>query len=136
MNTASGSLLSAASKAATPASTPELHAEALEIFCQHNAGALYTPPALGSNIVRPGWSGGANFLGAAFDPDTGRFYVPSWAHFSLVRMAAGDPDESDLTIRPRVSSLSGPRRLPHRWQVHPLQCLMVARPVGLHLATG
>ena len=92
--------------------TPELHAEALEIFRQHNAGALYTPPALGSTIVRPGWSGGANWWGAAFDPETGRFYVPSWAHFSLVRMQAGDPDESDLTIRPRVSSLSGPQRLP------------------------
>ena len=27
-------------------------------------------------------------------------------------MSPGDPESSDLTIRPRVSSLSGPRRLP------------------------
>ena len=92
--------------------TPELRAEALEIFGEHHAGPLYTPPALGSNIVRPGWSGGANWWGAAFDPDTGRFYVPSWAHFSVVRMAAGDPERSDMTIRPRVSSLGGPQQLP------------------------
>ena len=92
--------------------TPELRAEGLDIFREHNAGPLYTPPGLGSNIVRPGWSGGANWWGAAFDPDNGRFYVPSWAHFSLVNMGEGDPERSDLMIRPRVSGLSGPRRLP------------------------
>ena len=92
--------------------SPALRAEALEIFRQHHAGPLYTPPAMGSNIVRPGWSGGANWWGAAFDPETGRFYVPSWAHFSVVQMAAGDPERSDMTIRPRVSSLGGPLQLP------------------------
>jgi quinoprotein glucose dehydrogenase len=92
--------------------TPELRAEGLAIFREHNAGPLYTPPAPGSNIVRPGWSGGANWWGAAFDPDTGRLYVPSWAHFSLVRMDAGDPERSDMTIRPRVRDLAGPRGLP------------------------
>ena len=40
--------------------TGELRAEALEIYGQHAAGPLYTPPALGGNIVRPGWSGGTN----------------------------------------------------------------------------
>ena len=92
--------------------TPELRAEGLAIFRQHSAGPLYTPPAAGTNIVRPGWSGGANWWGAAFDPETGRFYVPSWAHFSLVRMEEGDPDSSDLMIRPQVRDLSGPRGLP------------------------
>ena len=92
--------------------TPELRADGLVIFRESSAGPLYTPPAPGSNIVRPGWSGGANWWGAAFDPDNGRFYVPSWAHFSLVHMGEGDPERSDLTIRPRVSGRSGPRRLP------------------------
>jgi quinoprotein glucose dehydrogenase len=92
--------------------TPELHAEGLAIFREHHAGPLYTPPSLGTNIIRPGWSGGANWWGAAFDPDQGRLYVPSWAHFSLVRMDPGVAGSSDLTIRPRVSNLSGPRGLP------------------------
>ena len=92
--------------------TEELRAEALEIYATHTAGPLYTPPALGGNIVRPGWSGGANWWGAAFDPETGRLYVPSWAHFSFVVMEPGDPARSDLTIRPRVSNLPGPRGLP------------------------
>ena len=92
--------------------TDELRAEALEIYRKHTAGPLYTPPALGGNIVRPGWSGGANWWDAAFDPETGRLYVPSWAHFSFVVMAPGDPANSDLTIRPQVSNLPGPRGLP------------------------
>ncbi|MEX2294760.1 MAG: pyrroloquinoline quinone-dependent dehydrogenase, partial [Gemmatimonadota bacterium] len=92
--------------------TPELRAEGLAIFREHHAGPLYTPPAAGTNIVRPGWSGGANWWGAAFDPENGRLYVPSWAHFSLVEMAPGLPGSSDLTIRPRVRNLSGPRGLP------------------------
>jgi len=92
--------------------TPELRAEGLAIFREHNAGPLYTPLTPGTNIVRPGWSGGANWWGAAFDPDTGRLYVPSWAHFSLVRMDAGDPERSDMRIRPQVRDLTGPRGLP------------------------
>lgn len=91
--------------------TEELRAEALETYAQHTAGPLYTPPALGGNIVRPGWSGGANWWGAAFDPETARLYVPSWAHFSFVVMEPGDPS-SDMTIRPRVSNLPGPQGLP------------------------
>ena len=92
--------------------TDELRAEALEIYRRHTAGPLYTPPALGGNIVRPGWSGGANWWGAAFDPETGRLYVPSWAHFSFVVLEPGDPARSDLAVRPRVSNLPGPRGLP------------------------
>ena len=92
--------------------TEELRADALKIYAQHTAGPLYTPPALGGNIVRPGWSGGANWWGAAFDPETARLYVPSWSHFSFVVMEPGDPERSDLTIRPRVSNLPGPQGLP------------------------
>ena len=92
--------------------TPELKAQGLEIFRQYHAGPLYTPPAPGDNIIRPGWSGGANWWGAAFDPDSGRLYVPSWAHYSLVHINPPDDPTSDLMIRPRVRNLSGPDGLP------------------------
>ena len=92
--------------------TPELRAEGLEIFRQYHSGPLYTPVQPGDNIVRPGWSGGANWWGAAFDPDTRRLFVPSWAHFSLVQVQPPTDPSSDLTIRPRVVELSGPRGLP------------------------
>ncbi|NKB32827.1 MAG: PQQ-binding-like beta-propeller repeat protein [Pseudomonadales bacterium] len=92
--------------------TPEIKAEALEIFQQYNSGPLYTPPAPGDNIIRPGWSGGANWWGAAFDPESQRLFVPSWAHFSTVNINPPETTDSDLTIRPRVRDLSGPRGLP------------------------
>ena len=92
--------------------TPELRAEALEIFSQYHSGPLYTPPAPGDNIIRPGWSGGANWWGAAFDPETNRLFVPSWAHFSTVNISPPQSPDSDLTIRPQVRELSGPRGLP------------------------
>ena len=92
--------------------TPELRAQGLEIFRQYQAGPLYTPPAPGDNIIRPGWSGGANWWGAAFDPDSGHLYVPSWAHFSLVHINPPQDPASDLMIRPRVRNLSGPDGLP------------------------
>ncbi len=92
--------------------TPALRQEALEIFSQYTAGPLYTPPAPGDNIIRPGWSGGANWWGAAFDPETQRLYVPSWAHFSTVNIQAPETPDSDLSIRPRVRDLAGPQGLP------------------------
>jgi len=92
--------------------TPELRAEAVEIFNEYTAGPLYTPPAPGRNIIRPGWSGGANWWGAAFDPQTQRLFVPSWAHFSTVEIIPPSNPDSDLTIRPRVRDLQGPRGLP------------------------
>lgn len=92
--------------------TPELRAEAESIFNEYHAGPLYTPPAPGDNIIRPGWSGGANWWGAGFDPATGRLFVPSWAHFSTVRIEPPENSDSDLTIRPRVRDLAGPEGLP------------------------
>jgi quinoprotein glucose dehydrogenase len=61
--------------------TPELHAKAVEILEQHNYGPVYTPPLAGEDakmtIVHPGWGGGGNWMGAAFDPESMRIFVPS-----------------------------------------------------------
>jgi quinoprotein glucose dehydrogenase len=92
--------------------TPALRTEALEIFNQYHAGPLYTPPASGPNIIRPGWSGGANWWGAAFDPESQRLFVPSWAHFSTVEIIPPVNPDSDLTIRPQVRDIPGPGGLP------------------------
>ena len=48
--------------------TPELKAEALEILRKFDFGPPYTPPSERGTIVKPGYSGGANWWGAAFDP--------------------------------------------------------------------
>jgi quinoprotein glucose dehydrogenase len=58
--------------------TPELKAEALKILQSVNYGGLFTPPSLDKpTLVLPGVGGGANWAGAAFDPETGKLYVPS-----------------------------------------------------------
>ena len=93
--------------------TPAIKQDALDIFRQYHSGPLYTPPVPGDNIIRPGWSGGANWWGAAFDPDSKILIVPSWAHFSMVHIYPPAAElQSDLMIRPRVRDLSGPRGLP------------------------
>ncbi|MCY4429249.1 MAG: pyrroloquinoline quinone-dependent dehydrogenase [Rhodospirillales bacterium] len=55
--------------------TPEIHALALEEMKQFRMGPLFTPPSLQGTLQRPGASGGANWGGAAFDPETGLLYV-------------------------------------------------------------
>ena len=91
---------------------PSLVGSEMCIRDRYNSGPLYTPPAPGDNIIRPGWSGGAYWWGAAFDPETQRLFVPSWAHFSTVNINPPEANDSDLTIRPRVRDLGGPRGLP------------------------
>ena len=47
--------------------SPELFAEAKKIMAQFQTGPLYTPPSLQGTLNLPGWGGGANWTGAAFD---------------------------------------------------------------------
>ena len=55
--------------------TPEIHALAVAEMQQFRLGPLFTPPSLQGTLQRPGASGGANWGGAAFDPETGLLYV-------------------------------------------------------------
>src|SRR6185436_9581590 len=49
--------------------TPELRREALEIVRRHDQGPLYLPPSERGAIMMPGVRGGANWAGAAWDPE-------------------------------------------------------------------
>ena len=55
--------------------TPEAHAAVLAQFKQYRSGPLFTPPSPDGLIVFPGVDGGAEWGGAAFDPDTNLLYV-------------------------------------------------------------
>jgi len=63
--------------------TPELKRQALAIVKEYRFGPPYTPPSVvvdGGNrgsLLRPCLSGGANWQGAALDPETGVLYVSS-----------------------------------------------------------
>lgn len=76
--------------------TPELKAAALEVFKQFETGPLFTPPSEKGTIVNPGWAGGANWAGAAFDPETGTLYVPSMTSPIVVQLVKPDPGRSNL----------------------------------------
>ena len=93
--------------------TPELRLEALEIVKDYNIGPLYTPPMLDKpTIFRPGTGGGANWPGAAFDPETGILYVPSMNQPSVMIVTKPDPARSNFRYTRGRARVHGPRGLP------------------------
>lgn len=57
--------------------TPEAHRNVLERFLKLRSHGQFEPPSLEGTIVLPGFDGGPGWGGAAFDPETGFFYVNS-----------------------------------------------------------
>jgi quinoprotein glucose dehydrogenase len=57
--------------------TPEARAAVLERFRKVRSGGQFTPPSLEGTIVFPGFDGGGEWGGAAFDPDSHLLYVNS-----------------------------------------------------------
>ena len=78
--------------------TPEIHALAVEEMQRFRLGPLFTPPSLQGTLQRPGSSGGANWGGAAFDPETGLLYVRTseYADTNQVCVNNGDDPEVDV----------------------------------------
>ena len=77
--------------------TPEIRRLAIEAVKPFEIGPLYTPPTMAreggpqGTIFRPSAGGGANWYGAAVDPDTGHLYVPSRNFYSVISFYS--PDE-------------------------------------------
>ena len=101
--------------------TPELRAEAIEILGGYVFGPIFTPPSVRSEdpddtqgtIQLPGWVGGADWNGAAIDPETQILYVPSVTAPIVVSLVAPNPDASDFNyVRGAPRSVQGPRGLP------------------------
>ncbi len=76
--------------------TPELRQAALEAIKPFDYGPLYTPPTEKGTITLPGWVGGANWAGAAFDPELGTLYVPSLTSPIVIQLVKPDPSRSNL----------------------------------------
>ncbi len=75
--------------------TPELREEALAIVRQYRMDGLFAPPSLQGTIANPGILGGANWGGAAADPETGIVYIKANEFPSLLAITEADPDETE-----------------------------------------
>ena len=100
--------------------TPELKAEAKKIVSEYKTGPIYTPPVLlGSPdgpkglLLVPGTNGGADWGGAAFDPETGMLYVPSAHMPTVIALGKSQHPESTLPyVKQQVPWPLGPQGLP------------------------
>lgn len=96
--------------------TPELKAEAREIVKQWTIGPMFTPPTLEGTapgekkgtMYLPGWVGGANWGGAAFDPETGTLFVPSVTFPWLGALVKGPGRFTYTQTRKRLDREPGP----------------------------
>ena len=70
--------------------TPEIQARARREMEKYRIGPIFTPPSLRGTLQRPSQGGGANWGGAAFDPETGYLFVRAANSIGLNRVAKND----------------------------------------------
>jgi quinoprotein glucose dehydrogenase len=70
--------------------TPEIKALATEEMRKYRIGPMFTPPSLKGTLQRPSQSGGANWGGAAFDPQSGYLFVRAANAIGLNKLAKND----------------------------------------------
>jgi quinoprotein glucose dehydrogenase len=84
--------------------TPEAHRAVAERFAKLRSNGQFEPPSLEGTVVFPGFDGGGEWGGAAFDPETKLLYVNSnempWV-LRLVPKAAKNTDETARALYDR-----------------------------------
>jgi quinoprotein glucose dehydrogenase len=85
--------------------TPELHAEALKVAARFKIGPIFTPPPV-SRIEGPiasfRSSGGTNWPGGSFDPETHIAYIPSFTALPILGLLP--PPNKEFSDLPYVSA--------------------------------
>ena len=83
--------------------TPELRAEAVKLVSKYRIGPIFTPPSVSmaegtlGTITSPGSTGGANWPGGSYDPETHKLYVYSQTATALLGMIpTPGPQFSDM----------------------------------------
>ena len=92
--------------------TPELHAEGLKIASRYKLGPVFTPPPVSKAegpIAGFRSSGGTNWPGGSFDPETHIAYVPSFTAMPIIGLLP--PPNKEFSDIPYVSgnALTGVR---------------------------
>ncbi len=95
--------------------TPELHEQAVKLASKYKLGPIFTPPVVSkiegplATLVLPSATGGTNWPGGAFDPETHVVYVYSQTVISPLGLVAPDAKTSDMNFV-QGSAASGVRR--------------------------
>ena len=80
--------------------TPDLRAEAVKLVSRYKIGPLFTPPVVSqfpgplATLMLPNATGGANWQGGAFDPETKIFYIFSNTNVSALGLVPGNPERN------------------------------------------
>lgn len=81
--------------------TPELRAEAVKLVSRYKIGPLFTPPVVSrwegplATLMLPSNTGGANWQGGSFDPETKTFYIFTNTAISAHGLV-NDPKRSEM----------------------------------------
>src|SRR6201996_3783293 len=79
--------------------TPEAHQEALERFNKLRSDGQFIPGSTQGTIIFPGYDGGAEWGGAAFDPTSGLFYVNANEMAWVLRLVPQKPRTGEANGR-------------------------------------
>jgi quinoprotein glucose dehydrogenase len=83
--------------------TPELRAEAVKLASRYKLGPIFTPPVESkwpgplATLMLPNATGGANWQGGAYDPDTKMFYIFTNTGVTALGLV-NDPARSDMNF--------------------------------------
>jgi quinoprotein glucose dehydrogenase len=99
--------------------TPQLRAEAVKLVSRFKIGPIFTPPVVSrfdgplGTLMLPNVTGGANWQGGSFDPETGVFYIFTNNEVSAIGLVPGAerPGEpSDMTyVRGQARNPANPK---------------------------
>jgi quinoprotein glucose dehydrogenase len=82
--------------------TPELRAEAVKLASMYKIGPIFTPPVVSKwegprgTLIIPEVTGGANWQGGSFDPETKRFYIFTNVAIASLGLTAPETTQSDM----------------------------------------
>ena len=82
--------------------TPALREEAVKVVARYKIGPIFTPPVVSTwpsplgTLMLPNATGGANWQGGAFDPETKMFYIFTNTAPTVLGLVKPDPTKADF----------------------------------------
>jgi quinoprotein glucose dehydrogenase len=116
--------------------TPELKAEAVRLIARYKLGPIFTPPVVSKwdgpmgTLMLPSTTGGANWQGASFDPESKMLYVYSATQISVLSLLPPEGEQSDMAfVRGTATDPNAPPR-PAASAQAPVLAVAGAEPSG------